>query len=84
MHTAGDTWTIARQIAFFPSTSGGKIHAARKITHTAVCGAAAELEPTPWYHTEAGQASEKVAKMVCKKCLRLSTTSGVSAVGIEQ
>lgn len=84
MHSASHTWTVARQIAFFPSVSGGKIHAAHKISHTAVCGVAADLQPVAFYHTSEGQQSDKVHRMVCKKCLRLSTAPGYSGSGYEQ
>lgn len=77
-------WTVARQIAFYPSTSGGKLHAAWKVSQTAVCGAAVELEPSPWVTTSQGQPSEKVHPMVCRRCLRLSTTPGVTANGMRQ
>jgi hypothetical protein len=84
MRTAGSTWTVARQIAFFaPTDMKGKWHAAWKISHTAVCGAAMELG-TDAIRTSQGQESNKVHPFACKRCLRLSTTPGVSAIGMEQ
>lgn len=78
------TWTVARQIAFYaPADMRGKWHAAWKITHTPVCGAPAELGQNA-IRTEQGQQSDKVHPLVCRRCLRLSTTHGVSALGMEQ
>ena len=84
MHRSTDTWTVARQMAFFaPADMKGKWHAAWKISHTAVCGSAAELSGEV-IRTSQGQESNKVHPLVCKRCLRLSTTIGVSGLGMEQ
>jgi hypothetical protein len=81
MRTA--TWTVARQMAFFaPVDMKGKWHAAWKITHAAVCGVTAELGQER-ISTEQGQQSNRVHPLVCRRCLRLSTTVGVSALGME-
>lgn len=78
------TWTVANQIAFYPSVSGGKIHAAHKISRVAVCGIAAELERAPWYTTAVGQDSDRVHRMVCRRCLAATTRPGTDAHGIER
>lgn len=84
MHRSTDVWTISRQMAFFaPADMKGKWHAAWKITHTPVCGSTAELGADA-IRTAQGEASNKVHPLVCKRCLRLSTTVGVSALGMEQ
>lgn len=84
MHRSTDTWTVARQIAFFaPVDMQGKWHAARKISRTAVCGATTPLGREV-IRTSQGQESNKVHPFVCRRCLRLSTTPGVTALGIEQ
>ena len=82
MHSAQDTWTVARQVPFFPSASGGKLHAAWAGTHTAVCGRPAALHPVAWIYTAEGERSADVHPMVCRRCLRLTTTAGVSAAGV--
>jgi hypothetical protein len=80
-----DTWTVARQVAFFPSVAGGKLHAANKISRTAVCGIAAELDSVAWVTVSQGQDSGKVAPMVCRRCLRATTRPGpVVATGVVQ
>jgi hypothetical protein len=84
MRTAADTWTVARQMAFYaPADMKGKWHAAWKISHTPVCGTATPLGAEA-IHTAQGQQSNKVHPFVCRRCLRLSTTPGVTALGMEQ
>lgn len=82
--TTMNTWTVSRQIAFFkPSDDRGKWHAAWLVTHTPVCGASVPLG-TEAIHSSQGQDSTKVHPLVCRRCLRLSTTPGVSATGIKR
>lgn len=84
MHRATDTWTVARQMAFFaPSDDKGKWHAAWKIDHTAVCGTPVELGQER-IHAAQGQPSNRIHPLACKRCVRLSTSPGVSALGMEQ
>lgn len=84
MRSKTDTWTIARQIAFFaPADMKGKWHAAWKVSHTAVCGVAAPLG-ADIIRTSQGQESGKVHPFVCRRCLRLATPAGVSALGMKQ
>lgn len=84
MRSKTNTWTVARQVAFFaPEDMKGKWHAGWKISHTAVCGVAAPLG-TEAIRTSQGQESNKVHPFVCKRCLRLSTMPGVTALGMEQ
>lgn len=82
MHTAADTWTVARQIAFFrPADDRGKWHAKWLVTDTPVCGSAAELASDAIYSAVGDQASQ-IHPVVCRRCIRLSTPAGVSARGI--
>jgi hypothetical protein len=84
MHAKTETWTVARQMAFFaPADMKGKWHAAWKITHTPVCGAAVDLGAEVIHATQ-GQPSNKIHPFACKRCVRLSTREGVSALGMEQ
>lgn len=84
MRTAQDAWTIARQIAFFePTDRRGKWHAAWLVSHAPVCGSAAPLGTTA-IRTEQGTDSAAVHKVVCRRCLRLSTAPGVTANGMER
>lgn len=84
MRTSQDTWTVARQIAFFaPVDMKGKWHAAWLITHTAVCGTPVDLGQEV-IHATGGQESNRIHPIVCKRCVRLSTSPGVSALGIER
>ena len=84
MRTSADTWTVARQIAFFaPTDMKGKWHAAWLITHTAVCGVPVELGQEV-IHAVAGQESSRIHPIVCRRCIRLSTSPGVSAQGMER
>jgi hypothetical protein len=76
------TWTVARQIAFYGTTTGGKWHAAWLITHTPVCGTPATLVTDSPIRTHVGQSSADVHRVVCRRCLRLSTWPGVSGNGI--
>lgn len=76
------TQTIARQVAFFaPVDMKGKWHAAWLITHTAVCGVSVELSHEA-IRTTAGQKS--IHPIVCKRCVRLATSPGVSAIGMKR
>lgn len=84
MRSASDVWTVARQMAFFqPEDGRGKWHAAWKVTHTAVCGSPASLGAEV-IHAVQGDRSDKVHPFVCRRCLRLSTSPGVSGLGMEQ
>ena len=59
---------ITKQIVFFPTESGaGKVHAAWKITHTAVCRPLV-LDGARWYTTAVGET--RVHPLVCRNCLR--------------
>lgn len=78
------TWQVARQVAFYAPADGlGKWHAAWKISHAAVCGVRSPLGAEA-IRTSVGQQAASVHKIVCRRCLRLSTWPGVSANGIEQ
>ena len=83
MSTASRTWTVARQVAFFPTTSGGKLHAARKVSRQAACGAMVDLEPAVWVTTSVGESSTSVHPMVCRRCLSATTTPNGDH-GVEQ
>lgn len=84
MRSSTDTWTVARQMAFFaPTDMKGKWHAAWKVTHTPVCGSTAELG-SEVIHATQGQESNRIHPFACKRCVRLSTSPGVSGLGMEQ
>lgn len=84
MRSKNDTWIVARQIAFFaPADMKGKWHAAWKISRTPVCGSAVTLGSEA-IRTAQGQESNKAHPILCRRCLRLATTPGVSALGMEQ
>jgi len=84
MHTKNQTWTVARQMAFFaPVDMKGKWHAAWKVTHTAVCGQPVELGAEV-IHAVQGEQSNRIHPFACKRCVRLSTSPGVSGAGMEQ
>lgn len=81
------TWTVARQIAFFPTERSGKLHAAWKVSGQAACKATLLVQTTstgPVIRTAQGDDSAKVHPMVCKRCLYLTTSSGYTAAGFEQ
>lgn len=79
-------FTVARQVAFFPSMTGGKIHAAWKVAGTAVCGTNVELDlaSAPWVSIAQGDDSARVHPMVCRRCLNLTARPGVSGQGVRQ
>lgn len=77
-------WVVACQVAFYPTAGGGKLHAAHKVSRTAVCGVAAALEATAWVTTAQGTLSTAVHPMVCRRCLRLTTHAGFTGTGYEQ
>lgn len=71
--------TVAHPVRFFPATDGkGKWHAAWKVSGTAVCGAAPELATTggEWIAPQVGDLQAKVHPLICKRCLRLTTSDG--------
>lgn len=80
------TWQIARQIAYYPTTSarGGKYHAAWLVSHTPVCGAAVLLDTSGAIYTRQGQINTQVHPIICRRCLRLSAREGVTAHGMKR
>ena len=78
----GHMKTTTAQIAMFASTSGGKVHAANKISHTATCGAAVELDSTPMLHIHTRD--ERVHPMACKRCVTAVNRPGFMTTGVEQ
>lgn len=72
--------TVAHPVRFFEPTEGrGKWHAAWRVDGTAVCGAPAILDTHPQQPAivpEVGTPWERVHPLVCRRCLRLATSSG--------
>lgn len=86
MHRASDTWTVARQVAFYPAEDGkGKWHAAWLVSNTAVCGKPVVLDVSDnVIHSVQGEQSNRIHPFACKRCVRLTTPEGVTAEGVRR
>jgi hypothetical protein len=76
------TWTIAHPVPFFPSTSGGKIHAKWAATNQPVCWSRVTLHQDAWIWARVGMDSGYAHPMMCKTCLRLTTKTASNLNGV--
>lgn len=79
MTNSSSTRLVAHSVRFWPaSDSRGKWHAAWKVSGTAVCGSPAPLAVTgsEWLAPEVGVEQVRVHPLVCRSCLRLTTSVG--------
>jgi hypothetical protein len=75
---------VTRPVRFFPpSDAKGKWHAARRVSEVAVCGSPAPLATGlgEWIAPSVGDAWTAVHPIVCRTCLRLTTSVGLAPVG---